>query len=108
MQSGSDPATRAEAFLAPYFEAVVDSLPDEFTTLQYLMAFRETDESLVAYEAALAVWGDDRRIALASVHGLVAPRLLRQSRRIEWLGFAGGMSDDSDGFHVPSRWRKRK
>jgi hypothetical protein len=108
VKEAHDPAERAAGFLEPYVNEVVDSLPDEFTTLQYLQAFRETDERLVAYEAALAAYGDDRRLALSSVHGLIAPRLLRQSRRVEWLGFAGGMSDESDGFHVPSRWRKRK
>ncbi len=107
--SPRDRARLAAEILRPHLPAVLACLPnDTFSTREYMMAFRETPESAAAYEQAVSLWGEERRLGLLSVHGQVAPRILRESGLAIWLGYAGNQTIEDDGLHVPVRWRKTR
>jgi hypothetical protein len=102
-----DRPAEAAKLLRPYVAQVLDQIPEgEFTTRQYMLAFRELPEAAAAYEQAIGLWGEDRRLGLLSVHGHVGPRLLRESGLATWLGYIGNYTIEDDGLHVPVRWRK--
>ncbi len=109
MSENQNKAAEAARLLGPFVSAVVALLPDDvFSTREYMMAFREIPAAAAAYEQAVALWGEDRRLGLLSVHGQVGPRLLREAGLATWLGYIGGSTIDEDGLHVPARWKKAK
>jgi hypothetical protein len=90
------------AFLQPTIEDVLSRIEgDEFTTPEFVDLLRSEPEANEAYEEALRRWGEGDRYAKMVVHGQVIPGVLRQSDRVEWLGFAYGIDDP---FAVPARW----
>ncbi|MCS7003020.1 MAG: hypothetical protein NZ518_09245 [Dehalococcoidia bacterium] len=98
----------AIALLAPYVDAALALIPErEFTTRQFMMALREHPEAQAAYAQALSQWPEeDRKLALLTVHGIVAGRVLRASPNVQWVGYVGGYTVEDDGIHVPAKWRK--
>ena len=102
-----DRARRAAEILRPHVATVLAQIPEEiFTTRQYMLAFRERPETAAAYEQALALWGEERRLGILALHGQVGPRVLRESGLARWLGYVGNASLEDDGIHVPARWQK--
>jgi hypothetical protein len=91
------------AFLAPAIDDLLRRIEgDEFTTPELVEIIQIDPPSKAAYDEALRRWGEGERYAKMVVHGQVIPAALRQSGRVEWLGFAHGVDDP---YAVPSRWR---
>lgn len=91
------------AFLAPAIDNLLRRIEgEEFTTPELVEIMQMDPPSKQAYEEALRRWGEGERYAKMVVHGQVIPAALRQSGRVEWLGFAYGAEDP---FAVPARWR---
>jgi hypothetical protein len=91
------------AFLAPAIEDLLRRIEgEEFTTLDFVDVMQSDPPTKRAYDEALQRWGEGERYAKMVVHGQVIPASLRQSGRVEWLGFAHGLDDP---YAVPSRWR---
>jgi hypothetical protein len=102
-----DRARAAAEILRPHVPAVLACIPETvFSTRQYMMAFREVPAAAAAYDEALALWGEERRLGLLAIHGQVGPRILRESGLAIWLGYVGNSTLEDDGLHVPARWRK--
>jgi hypothetical protein len=91
--------------LRPYIEPIIERINvDEFTTVEFIEAMQMDPETNDAYQQALRRWiepGEFR--AKTVIHGQVIPILLRQSRRVEWAGFAHG---ETDRYAVPAWWKK--
>jgi hypothetical protein len=91
------------AFLAPAIDDLLRRIEgEEFTTPELVEVIQVDPPTKAAYDEALRRWGEGDRYAKMVVHGQVIPAALRQSGRVEWLGFAHGVDDP---YAVPSRWR---
>jgi hypothetical protein len=91
------------AFLAPAIDDLLRRIEgEEFTTPELVELIQIDPPTKAAYDEALRRWGEGDRYAKMVVHGQVIPAALRQSGRVEWLGFAHGVDDP---YAVPSRWR---
>jgi hypothetical protein len=92
-------------YLWPYVDPIIERINvDEFTTVEFIEAMQMDEPTRLAYEHALRRWiepGEHR--AKTVVHGQAIPILLRQSRLVEWAGFAHG---EEDPYAVPAWWRK--
>lgn len=90
-------------FLAPAIEDLLRRIEgEEFTTPELIAVIEMDPASHAAYQEALRRWGEGERYAKMVVHGQVIPAVLRQSGRVEWIGFAYG---EDDPYGVPARWR---
>jgi hypothetical protein len=92
-------------YLRPHIDPIIERINvDEFTTVEFIEAMQMDPDARNAYETALERWiepGEFR--AKAVVHGQVIAILLRQSRLVEWSGFAHGEPDE---YAVPAWWKK--
>lgn len=91
------------AFLAPTIDGIVARLEgDEFTTVEFIEILQSDPPAKAAYLEALRMWGESDRYAKMVVHGQVIPGILRNSSRVEWMGFSYG---EEDPYAVPARWK---
>ncbi len=90
-------------FLKPAIDDVLMRIEgEEFTTTEFISLMQTDPQANAAYQEALRRWGEGDRYARMVVHGQVVPGILRQSPRVEWIGFAHGVDDP---YAVPARWR---
>jgi hypothetical protein len=91
--------------LRPHIGPIVERINvDEFTTVEFIEAMQLDPETKEVYENAISRWiepGEFR--AKTVIHGQVIPILLRETGKVEWIGFAHGEKDD---YAVPAWWRK--
>jgi hypothetical protein len=101
-----DRPDRVDALIAFITPAVADLLGriegEEFSTAEFIAVMLEDPASAAAYEETLRRWGEGERYAKMVVHGQVIPAALRQTGRVEWVGFAHG---EDDPYAVPALWR---
>lgn len=100
-----DPADEVTEFLRPYVAPIVERINvDEFTTVEFIEAMLLDDATCEAYEEAVRHWPEsNERAAKMVIHGQIIPALLRDTRLVEWAGFAHG---EEDAYAVPAWWRK--
>ena len=100
-----DPLEAAIAFMEPYVFDIVERIDaDEFTTVEFIEALQLDDASRQAYLDTVEHWPEGNEFAAKMViHGQVIPTLLRKSGKVEWSGYAHGVTDD---YAVPAWWRK--
>lgn len=90
-------------FLTPYFRSLLERVEaDEFTTTQFIDVIHLDPETELAYQQALAEWGEDADNARLVIHGQVIPAAMRATGMVEWIGFA---HDEEDPWAVPAWWR---
>jgi hypothetical protein len=90
-------------FLTPYFRSLLERVEaDEFTTTQFIDVIHLDPETELAYQQALAEWGEDADNARLVIHGQVVPAAMRATGMVEWIGFA---HDEEDPWAVPAWWR---
>ncbi len=91
------------AYLAPTIDEIVSRLEgEEFTTVEFIEILQSDPTANAAYLESLRMWGESDRYAKMVIHGQVIPGILRNSSRVEWLGFSYG---EEDPYSVPARWR---
>ena len=104
MPDENQPTELAMEILRVPLTAMVERVDaDEFTTMQFIDAIELDSAAARAYAAALSLWPTNERLGKMIVHGQVIPQLLRESRVVEWAGFAHG---EEDAYAVPAWWRR--
>ena len=89
-------------FMAPAVEAILARVDvAEFTTPDFIDAFRSDPTAEAVYQEALRRWGEDDRSSKLVIHGQVIPGVLRQSEQVRWAGFAHEIEDE---YAVPAWW----
>ena len=99
----------ADDVLEPHLLAALARLtPTRFSTKRVIEEMRSTPEGEAAYTEALTLCGEGEPTHMAHmiVHGQAIPELLRRSGMVRFAGFIHGDPAQSDGFSVPSWWRK--
>src|SRR5215207_3485984 len=76
-------------FLTPFVRSLLERVEaDEFTTTQFIEVMHLDPQSELAYQQALAEWGENPDNSRMVVHGQVIPAAMRASGKVEWVGFA--------------------
>lgn len=102
-QGSNDKVDELIVFLTPFVRSLLERVEaDEFTTTQFIEVMHLDPETELAYQQALAEWGESPDNARMVVHGQVIPAALRASGMVEWAGFAYG---EDDPWAVPAIWK---
>ena len=102
-QISNDKVDELIVFLTPYIRSLLERVEaDEFTTTQFIEVMQLDPQTDIAYQQALAEWGEDPDNARLVIHGQVIPAAMRASDMVEWIGFAHG---EEDPWAVPAWWR---
>lgn len=102
-QISNDKVDELIVFLTPYIGDLLDRVEaDEFTTTQFIEVMQLDPQTELAYQQALAEWGENPNNSRMVVHGQVIPAAMRATGKVEWIGFA---HEEEDPWAVPAWWR---
>jgi hypothetical protein len=102
-QISNDKVDELIIFLTPVVRSLLERVEaEEFTTTQFIEVIHQDPQSELAYQEALAAWGEAPHQSKMVIHGQVIPAAMRASGKVEWVGFAHG---EDDPWAVPGLWR---